>query len=259
VTGLSRSPVAGGGGGGNGLVVVGTDDVLWAIRQAGMGGCCEAQRGSGERAPGAELGGGGAGRASAGLGKGRGGGAWVSALSREAACRRVSNLGGSGAAVPRDSYGRSGRVVDLKRERGSMPWRAPPACSALRVLEPQCCPPACDSPPAGAASRLDLRSGRASALTDSCTRATPMAALKRAEMRSCSPGAVATASGCRSGGYHLPSDASHHRLVRLSSPKAVPIRPETSEPRAAGETPQRQASPEAYMAEPRAETPIYWW
>ena len=57
------------------------------------------------------------------------------------------------------------------------------------------------------------------------TRATPIVAFKRALLRSCSSGVPARKFGWRSGGYHRPSEASHHRLPWRSSLKTLLIVP----------------------------------
>ena len=110
-----------------------------------------------------------------------------------------------------------------KRGIGSGPrWPLRP-----RSLSSTAGEPVSESSESPAASGCVPRPARTSVTTSSRTRATPIVALSRAALRSWAD-ATARTEGCRSGGYHLPSEASHHRSPWRSSLKSLLNCPEMS-------------------------------
>ena len=112
-------------------------------------------------------------------------------------------------------WGHPDVACDLKRGMGSAPGRGGSRRSTAAAAGPGSASSA--SPPVPVVAR----SPRTSETTSSRTRATPMVAFRRAALRSCSEARARTV-GCKSGGYHLPSEASHHRSPWRSSLKALP-------------------------------------
>jgi len=175
------------------------------------------------------AGGGGGGVASSDPNSGDSGGRRSSGLSRGPGLFRDWGFRVPDAEGSRVSYGQFCVSRDLKRGWGSAPWCTPIPWSELR--RPKRWVPRWLSLPFPEVEDPVLRSLWTWAATFSRTRATPIAASKRAAIRSSSSGTDGRTDGCKSGGYHLPSDASHQPLPWGSSfNEILLIRPKMSRP-----------------------------